>query len=284
MPELHAIEPLHLEGLADYHIHCDYSVDAVGSVDDYCEAALRRGLAEICFTTHYDSNPNSEGEPEYIVVKGQKLPTCPESLALYVDDVRRAAEKYLVLGLSVKLGLEFSWYENCEEHVQSLTERYDFDHMLCGIHELDNICFCCHTSFERCFTRYNAEETARLYSDQVVRAARSRLFDAIAHLDYVRKYGAKYYGPPLDLALDRYVPEVLAALKHTGTALEINTAGLRQNIGSYYPKMETINAAMREDVEVSYLGSDAHQPDQVGYDFDAAGVLIPGPIGGCESL
>ena len=41
------LTPLPQPGLGDYHCHCNYSVDAEGSIDDYCEAALQRELAEI---------------------------------------------------------------------------------------------------------------------------------------------------------------------------------------------------------------------------------------------
>jgi len=283
LPDTHKIERLHLDGLADYHCHCDYSSDAKGSIDEYCDAAIERGLAEICFTTHYDSNPKYEGKPEFILVKGEKQPVKPEALAFYVEDVNRAAEKYLPMGLSVKLGLEFGWFEGCQEEVRSLKESFGFEFMLCGIHDLDNICFCCHTAFERCFSRYSMVEMVKAYVEQVIRAAESGLFNTIAHVDYIRKYGLKYYGPELEPVIKDHLPGIFPALNDSGTALEINTAGLRQGIGSYYPGMGIVNIAKRAGVDINYLGSDAHRPEQVGHDFDAAGVLVPRPIGGCES-
>ena len=284
MPDTDKIERLHLDGLADYHCHCDYSSDAEGSIDEYCDAAIQRGLVEICFTTHYDSNPRSEGEPEFIIVRGEKQPVKPEALSFYVEDVQKAAEKSLPMGLSVKLGLEFGWFEGCEEEVRTLRESFDFEYMLCGIHELGNTCFCCRTAFERCFSRYSMVDMVKAYVVQLIRAAESGLFNTIAHVDYIRKYGLEYYGPELDSAIKDHLPSIFPALNDSDTALEINTAGLRQGAGSYYPGMVIVNAAKRADVEISYLGSDAHRPEQVGYDFDAAGALVPRPIGGCESL
>jgi histidinol phosphatase-like PHP family hydrolase len=74
LPESASIRPLEIPGVADYHCHCDYSVDAEGSVDEYCQAAIRRNLAEICFTTHFDANPDSEGQAtEYIRVGGDNF-------------------------------------------------------------------------------------------------------------------------------------------------------------------------------------------------------------------
>jgi histidinol-phosphatase (PHP family) len=277
------IEPLHLPGLADYHCHCDYSVDATGSIDDYCRAAIKKGLVEICFTTHYDSNPDSEGEPECILVRGEKKAVTPDNLAPYVDDVIRAADVYHSHGLSVKLGLEFGWYSNCEEKAVRLKERFGFQYFLCGIHELDNLCFSCHKSFESCVDRYSAEKLVDKHARDLVAATRSGLFDAIAHLDYIRKYGDAYYGPKLrELFRDRAASLIFAALKETDTVLEINTSGMRRENKSYYPSIDLINAARRAGVDVRYLGSDAHAPEQVAFEFDVVAGLASMTTAGCE--
>ena len=69
-PEFDDTATLPFAGVSDFHCHCDFSVDAVGSVDDYCRAALKRGLAEICFTTHYDTNYAINYSDNYIRIDG----------------------------------------------------------------------------------------------------------------------------------------------------------------------------------------------------------------------
>ncbi len=273
MPDFESIEPLYLGGLADYHCHCDYSIDAEGSIDEYCQAAIRRGLVELCFTTHYDSSPASHGSANYILVKGEKKPAVPENLAAYVDDIQRAARKFRPMGLTVRLGLEFGWYPHCEDKVAELRDRYDFDYMLCGLHELDSICFCCSCCYEKCLSRFTVEEAVDRYVKELTDAARSGLFDTIAHLDYIRKYGAAFYGPRLDELLLARSAGLFTALKESGTFLEVNTAGMRRGLKDYYPRVKLVNAARRAGVSVYYLGSDAHRPEDVGYDFDAAAPL-----------
>lgn len=270
--------------LADYHCHCDYSIDATGSIDEYCLAAIRRGLTEVCFTTHYDSNPDSRGKVNFIRVRGDKRPTTPESLAFYVEDVRHAHDKYYPLGLSVKLGVEFGWYAGCEENVRRLSEQFAFDYILCGIHELDNLCFCSRANFEQCFSLYQVDEITERYAAQVIRAAESGLFNTIAHLDYIKKYGARFYGPLLGEAFANHLPEIFAALRLSGTALEINTAGVRNGPGDYYPSAEIITRARGAGVDVTYLGSDAHCPEHVGFDFEAASLLQSDSVGVCGGV
>ncbi|MCP4685358.1 MAG: histidinol-phosphatase HisJ family protein [bacterium] len=276
------VEPLFLDGLADYHCHCDYSIDATGSIDEYCRVALARGLVELCFTTHYDANATSGDGASFIKVKGKDQPANPDNLAPYVEEVLEAHDRYYPLGLSVKLGLEFGWYAGCEEEVAQLRGRYPFEYFLCGIHELENICFCCHDRFEACFSRFSVEEAVDKYAAEVAAAAETGLFNTIAHLDYLRKYGQNFYGPQIDdLFLSRGTESVFNALKRTGTALEVNTAGMRRQPADYFPRVKLLNQARRAGVDIRYLGSDAHRPEDVGYDFDAAASLITDHVAAC---
>ncbi len=279
---MHQIQPLHIDGLSDFHCHCDYSIDASGTIEEYCEAAIERGLAEICFTTHYDSNPKADGFANFIRIKGENRPATPENLAPYVNDVMAAQEKYFPLGLSVKLGLEFGWYDNCEEKVKRLKEWYDFDYLLVGVHEIRNICFCAASTFEQCFAGLSMEEAVQDYYRQVIDASKSGLFTTVAHLDYYRKYGEQVYGKSIHDAYKKHMDDVFAALKAGGTTIEINTAARRKGLDSYFPSMELINGAKRAGVDVLYLGSDAHAPGQVGYDFETAAHLVPQVMGGCD--
>jgi len=274
LPDNLRIERLDLEGLADYHCHCDYSIDATGTIDEYCQAALKRGLAELCFTTHYDAGPSLNADDAVIRINGERRPATPDNLAPYVDDVKKAAAIYLPQGLSVKLGVEFGWYPGAEEAAARLKERFGFEYVLCGIHELDGLCFCCNHCYEKCFSRFPVEVAVEHYTDQLVAAAESRLFSTIAHLDYIRKFGHKFYGPKLDdLLLQQAKERVFPALIAGNTCLEVNTSAMRRGLADFFPRIKLINAARKAGVDVHYLGSDAHRPQDVGAEFDAAAPL-----------
>lgn len=282
LSDIEPLKPLQIAGLADYHCHCDYSVDAEGTIEEFCRAAISRNLAEICFVTHFDANPDSGGDVEYIRVDGEDRPTTIDNLAPYVNHVLRAAEEFYPRGLSVKLGIEMGWFEGCEELTDKLKRRYNFDYVLCGIHELDNICFCCSHSYEACFSRYSVQETVRRYFDQVRIAARSGLFDAIAHMAYYLRSGKDYYGDDILRAHEPYLDDVFNELIRSKTALEINTSAIRHGLKDYYPPVTIVNAARKAGVQVTFLGSDAHRPEQVAFDFEAALALVPDAVRGCE--
>ncbi len=274
MPDREKPELLQTNGLTDYHCHCDYSIDAVGTVDEYCQAALAKGLAEICFTTHWDTSGLSGSADNVIRINGELKRSVPDNLEPYVEEVRRATDKYYLLGLQVRLGLEYGWFPHCEEEAARLKERFEFDHFLCGLHELDGLCFSCKECFPRCFAHYTVEELVDKYTDEIVAAASSGLFDCIAHLDYIRKFAHAHYGEKLDqLLFERGLPRIIDALVLTGTRLEINTGALRRGFSDYFPSMKIINAVKRAGVGIPFLGSDAHRPAEVGHDFDAAAVM-----------
>jgi histidinol-phosphatase (PHP family) len=265
--------------MSDYHCHCDYSFDAVGTIHEYCRAAVKRDLAELCFTTHYDCEPRPDGslkDENFIRIDGQLKPLSPDLLARYVDDVRAAHEEYYPYGLSVRLGLEFGWYPGCEDILLELRELFSFEYVLVGVHNLGGI------PLEECFIRMSLEEAVEGYFREVVAAVGTGLFDTLAHPDYYKRHGRAFYGEPTTLAHLPYIDEVFQALKFSNTCLEVNTAALRHGHPEYYPKMEIVNDARNAGVMVRYLGSDAHLPAEVGFDFEAAHAVVPPFVAGRE--
>lgn len=280
--DLNKIEPIHISGIMDYHVHCDYSIDAEGSIEDFCEAALRRNLAEICFTTHFDSNPNSDGHANFIRVKDEKKKATIDNLAPYIDHVHKAHDIYYPLGLSVKLGVEYGYFEGCLDDAAKLKEAYPFDYFLCGIHEINNLPFCSRRLFTEAFKDFTAEEMVENYFNQVVDASESKLFNTIAHLEYYLKYGLQYYGDDLKDAYKPHLKRTWESLKKNNVALEVNSAAYRHGSGDHYPSIEIINDAKINGVAVIYLGSDAHNPEQIGADFEFTAPLVPDTVSGCE--
>lgn len=271
--DLESIEPLATPHLTDYHCHCDYSADARGTIDDYCRAAIRRGLSELCFTTHYDTRPDSDMIDCFVRVDGELHRGSPGVLARYVEDVHRAHEEFYPRGLMIKLGVEIGWWEGCEKSTAELLGTYDFDYVLCGIHELGDLNICSRRAPEK-FASLALDDFIRRYYAEAATAARTGLFSALAHLGYYRRYGLGFYGPAIDEAHEPYIGDLFDALKSTGTALEINTSAIRHGLDQYYPPVKIINAAKKAGVQVARLGSDAHAPEQVGLDFDAAAPLV----------
>jgi len=259
--------------LADFHVHPDFSFDAKGSVDDYCRAAMKMGLGEICFTTHYDSNPAITEKDRCIKVNGQMLPVTIDNLKPYVDAVFEAAEKYYPP--IVRCGIEVGYYPGCEDEISRLFERYPFYYRLCAIHEVDDYQICYKSHFEEKSKKVKLNELADRYFILVKQAVESGLFDAIAHIDIYKRYGLQFYGDEVLTIHRGRIEDVFKAMSKNDVGIEINTSALRKGMNEYYPSMEIVNMARKAGVRILALGSDAHRPEDIGYDLDAAATIAP---------
>ena len=102
------------DAMYDYHIHPDFSFDAEGSIEEFCECALEKGLREICFTTHLDSD--SKRNDCFVRVDGKKVSVFENIwLIEYEKRIMEAKEKYGTKGLNVLLGVEVDYFEGVED-------------------------------------------------------------------------------------------------------------------------------------------------------------------------
>ena len=107
----------------------------------------------------------------------------------------------------------------------------------------------------------------RLYFDHLAEAARTGLYDILAHPDLVKVWGGGRPQPERDKRF--YYEPVVEAVAETGIAVEVSTAGLRKPVGELYPA--TAFAEMCVDAGAAFaLSSDAHVPGDVGHAYDQA--------------
>ena len=237
-------------------------------MDDYCKAAIEKNLAEICFTTHFDTNPVLPSKSRSICVEGQMLPHSIENLKAYVDAVENARGEYYPL--AVKCGIEVGFYPGCERETSELFRKYRFDYKLGAVHEVGDFDLCTEEHYKRFHLKVGLDDLADRYFALVKEAAETGLFDALAHLDLYKKYGLEYYGKEvLIIHRDRLGPVVESMVNHD-VGLEINTSALRKGHSEYYPSMDIVNMARKAGVKIVAIGSDAHKPEQLAYDFDTA--------------
>ncbi len=249
---------------ADWHVHPDYSLDASGTVNQYCQKALELDLKEICFTTHYDSDPFRKDEDPYIKIEGEIVPLSEENVKRYIADVRRASEEFNLRGLSVKVGLEVDYAPHIEEQLRFDLASLDLDYILGAVHCLDHIAISASNEAERYFKKKSMEETVEAYYEVLKQAVESKLFDAMAHLDIYKKYGLGFYGEDI-LTLHRGLVEpVLELMVINDIGMEINTGVLRKGHTEFCPSVEILNVALEMGVRVAVFGSDAHKIEHLG--------------------
>ena len=98
-------------------------------------------------------------------------------------------------------------------------------------------------------------------------AARSGLFDIMAHPDLVKKFGHRPAGD-----LRRFYEPAIQAVADAKVTIEINTAGLYKDVREMYPSREFLELAASANGPL-VISSDAHSPQEVGRSFSEAVAL-----------
>ncbi len=263
-----------MKNFSDYHVHPDYSLDATGTIDQYCQRALELGLKEICFTTHYDTDPVRKDEDSLMRIDGKIVPLNEGNVKRYIEDVRTANKIYSPRGLCVKAGLEADYAPHFEKDLRKNLAVFDLDYILGAVHCLDHIAISASKEAESYFRNKNVEELCQEYYSVLGKAVESGLFDVIAHLDIYRKYGLAFYGEKIMTAHRGLVEPVLQLMAENDVSMEINTGLLRKGHNQFSPNLEILNLALKMDVKIIAFGSDAHKVAHLGKDIKEAYLLV----------
>lgn len=260
--------------IGDSHVHPDHSVDAQGSVREFCLKAYEVGLTEITFTTHYEVLPSRTDGMDFFRFDGELVPANADAVKRYIDDVRRVGEEFFPIGLQVKCGLEVGWDIRLFDRLKRELKEFELDCVVGSVHDIDD-----HPILERAtspdfFRTRPIEAWIEQYFKKAEEVADSQLFNVISHLDVYKRYGLAVYGESIKNAHRPFLPSLFEKMKKHSLALEVNTSGMRHGVGEYYPSIEIINEARRAGVAIGSLGSDAHHPEHVAYDFDAAMTFV----------
>jgi histidinol-phosphatase (PHP family) len=261
---------LRIDQLSDFHVHPDYSLDAKGTLDEYCQRAIEIGLKRICFTTHYDTDPERKEIDYFFRVDGKIVPLTPQVVNRYLDDVNRAKRKYTPLGLEVLSGLEVDYAPHIEKHLRNELSCFELDYILGAVHCMEHIAITSHLEAEEYFKRKTVKELCKEYYQTVTHAAESGLFDCIAHLDCYRKYGLTFYGEEIMTAHRDFIELALSSLVRNKIGIEINTSIRRKGQKEFYPSKEILNLARDFGIKIVALGSDAHKVEDLGKELKEA--------------
>lgn len=234
--------------MIDYHVHSSYSGDAPATLADMCARAVEIGLTQIVFTEHIDLNPPDDWT------------NFSFDYDKWLFEIETAREKYAGR-LRILAGAEVDYQPSYHSEIVDFLGDNQFDYVLGAVHYACGIILEDH---EHYFSEKSARDAYLPYFEVLYAAARSGLFDTIAHLDICKRYGVLYYGP---FDLEEFRPEVedvLKAMIENGTALEINSSGLRQAPGETYPSIDVLKLYAGLGGKAVKIGSDSHRVEHLG--------------------
>lgn len=235
----------------DAHLHTDLSPDSNVPIDVYAAAALERGIAELAITDHVDFEP---GAPAFAY----------STFDVRERVVRQAAERWGPRGVTIRFGVELTYDRSWEGEIRDHLARHAYDFTIGSVHDRVNSPY--HASRVRNWVAsHSLAEIVAPSFVEVEAAARSGLFDALGHLDVVKRYLHPHVSTEdLAAAPELYEP-ILRALVESGTALEINTSGLRHPVAETYPSAAVVARFRELGGQAVSVGSDAHRSDQFGW-------------------
>jgi histidinol-phosphatase (PHP family) len=246
--------------LVDYHTHHERCGHAVGRLEEYIEAALRRGVREIGLSDH---QPVLHIRPEDLL---PEVAMPMEELPRYVEEALLLKVKYS-RQIDVKVGLEADWVEGYGEQVRDLLAQYPFDYVIGSVHFLGDWD---HTD-SRQLAGWDVRDVYDTYAEyfrQIRMAAGSGLFDTIGHIDVIKRFG---YVP--DKSYDDLLEQTVVAVRDAGVCVEVNASGLRYPCAEQFPSKKMLEMLYSHRVPLT-VGSDAHKPEHVGEGLDSVYALL----------
>lgn len=255
--------------LTDYHVHLrpdepDTTAERYftqANAEAYRDAATQRGIDQI-------------GVSEHIYRFQQALSVWRHPLWVQsaVDDIDAYVE-FVREETDLKLGIEADFIPGAEDRTRNLLEKRDFDYVIGSVHFLAEKAIDMDT-----YTIWDGasspEQIWERYFRTLGEAARSGLFDILAHPDLVKVWGSARRDRPLPEGdLRRFYELAIDGIAESGVAIEVSTAGLRKGAGEIYPSPAFLGMCVEAGAPIA-LSSDAHTPADIGHRYEEALQLL----------
>ncbi|MGE5454372.1 MAG: histidinol-phosphatase HisJ family protein [Methylocystaceae bacterium] len=231
--------------LIDYHIHALSHGEYQPDLEWYREYLLRAtmlGVREIGFSEH---------DEYWELVKP--------------DVIRSLGSEFS--SIQIKVGLETEYQHRDKPEIEQFLQQGTLDYTIGSVHYLGEWNFD-HPDFKERFAWYPIDELYEQYFTTVGSMISSHAFDIVGHLDLIKVWGHRP-----SRRVSYYLQPLLGALRQSGMAVEINSGGLRKPVGEVYPEPALLPMLFAANIPVT-LGSDAHHPDQVGWELDRSQQLV----------
>jgi len=244
--------------ITDYHLHLrgdDLSARAADhfnqeNIARYAEAARAAGVTDLGCAEHM-----------YRFTEALTVWRHPFWDEWAIDDIDQYVEA--VRSSPIKLGIEGDYVLGAEEKLEALLGSRPFDYVVGSVHFLGD-----YSLDTEEYTIWDGTQDAddiwRRYFETLASAARSGLFDILAHPDLVKVWGRAGRLPSVD-PRGMYEPAI-EAIAESGIAVEVSTAGLRKGVGEIYPAPAFMEMCV-EAGAVFALSSDAHEPGQIAFRY-----------------
>lgn len=234
----------------DYHMHSYFSSDTNVPMKDMIESAIRKGFKQITFTDHIDYEYNST-EISFDFEVDQYKETIQGFREIYGNQIK------------INLGLEIGIQPHILEKCKKLVADSNPDFIIASLHNVEKK----DLYLGEYFIGKTPEEALKYSFEELLLMLETfDAFSVIGHIDIVKRYNEGILNLP-KFKFVEYITPVLEKLVEMGKGIEVNTSGLRQGLSETLPSFEILEKYKALGGEIITIGSDAHNPDDIGHSF-----------------
>lgn len=244
----------------DTHIHSAYSTDSPTPIRVQIDRAVECGLAGICLTDHmdYDFPPDQYDG----VLPAHALPFWFD-VHEYKKELAGLKAEYPDFTILTGVECGMQTLAGIKEKNEALTADPSFDYVIGSLHLSERK----DPYYQEFWEGRDPYQCVRRYLEELYDTLRTfTAFDSLGHLDYIVRYAPDYfrYDP---MQYRDLLEEILKILIKKDIALEVNTSGYKST-GYPNPHPDILVLYKELGGEMITIGSDAHIPDFLAYQFD----------------
>lgn len=234
----------------DTHMHCKFSGDSEAEPQDMILASIEKHLDGVCFTDHID----------YDYPGPTPFHFDPNEYFQVLVPLREQFKDKIQIHIGAELGLQ----PHLKQKYEKFTTQNPFDQIIASSHVVHG--------FDPYYPEYYAGKTEgeaylEYFESILENLAVFEDFDVYGHIDYVVRYGPNKNQNFSYHKFRDVIDEILRTLIAKGKGLELNMSGYKYGLGHPNPTEEILKRYRELGGEILTLGSDAHRPEHVAYDY-----------------
>lgn len=245
--------------LSDYHMHSSFSDDSEATMESMIKRSIELGYHTICFTDHMDLDFPLASGGGFIF-----------NTDIYTKHIQKLKEQYADQ-IKVLCGVEYGLRPYLKNQFHSLTLRNNFDFIIGSSHLVGEI----DPYLKSYWEGITEEEGINKYLEAIYANVETYDdFDVYGHIDYAVRYAPNQNRNYSYIRYADIIDAIFTTLIQKGKGIEINTSGYKYGLGHPHPQTDLLKRYKELGGEIITIGSDAHKPEHIGYDFQKAEDLL----------
>jgi len=231
----------------DLHNHTPLCNHATGTPREYVLKAINEGIDIFGFSDHNPMDFDKKYRMSF------------EQMAQYEQEILNLKEEFKKQ-IDIRLAYEVDYLP---EYIDSRVLNANIDYLIGSVHFIDKWGFD-NPEFIGEYKNKDIDKIWQDYFNAIEAMAKSGYFNIVGHIDLIKVFNFK---PKKEIKI--IAKEAIKAIKKSGMAVEINTAGFRKPVSEQYPSREILEMCYENSIPITF-GSDAHKIEQIGFAYTQA--------------